>query len=118
MAMLTIPMWLYSISPDGPMKEGDVVFSTGRHHAYFVEPEHYYGLGYQQFCILVARERLLVLQPPAHRKDGTFVASVIGERNDEFPDCPPQATVILKSHQASLNVDVWGGLKETLRNLF
>jgi len=118
MGMLTIPIWLYSTSPDGPVKEGDVVFSTGRHHAYFLEPDRYLQLGYQNFCILEQRDQLVVLQRPAHRADGLLAAKIIGEANKEVPFCPPQAAVTLKPHQVSLKVDVWGGFKDTLTHLF
>ena len=118
LGMLTIPVWLYSTSPEGPVKEGDVVFSTGRHHAYFREPTRFHQLGYQNFCILEPRDQLVVLQRPAHRADGTLLAKVIGEGKTEFPFCPPQAEVILKAHQTSLKVDIWGGFKDTLAHLF
>ncbi len=118
LGMLTIPVWLYSTSPEGPVKEGDVVFSTGRHHAYFSEPTRFQQLGYQNFCILEPRDQLVVLQRPAHRADGTLAAKIIGEGKTEFPFCPPQAEVILKAHQASLKVDIWGGFKDTLTHLF
>lgn len=117
LGMLTIPIWLYSTSPTGPVKEGDVVFSTGRHRAYFMEPDRFQALGYRNFCVLEPRDQLIVLQPPAHRADGTLTAKTIGGAMEEFPLCPPQATVILKPHQASLKVDVWGGIKDTLANV-
>jgi len=118
LGMLTIPVWLYSTSPEGPVKEGDVVFSTGRHHAYFIEPSRFQPLGYQNFCILEPRDQLVVLQRPAHRADGTLAAKFIGETKTEFPFCPPQAEVLLKPHQASLKVDIWGGFKDNLAHLF
>ncbi len=118
LGMLTIPVWLYSTSPEGPVKEGDVVFSTGRHHAYFIEPGRFQQLGYQNFCMLEPRDQLLVLQYPAHRVDGTLVVKTLGETKRGFPFCPPQAEVILKPHQASLKVDIWGGFKDTLAHLF
>ena len=118
LGMLTIPVWLYSTSPEGPVKEGDVVFSTGRHHAYFMEPGGFRQLGYQNFCILEPRDQMVVLQQPAHRADGTLAAKIIGEGNRGFPFCPAQAEVILKSHQASLKVDILGGFKDTLAHIF
>ena len=118
LGMLTLPVWLYSTSPDGPVKEGDVVFSTGQHHAYFMEPSRFQQLGYQKFCILEPREQLVVLQRPAHRSDGTLAAEIIGGTKKEFPFCPAQAEVILQPHQASLKVDIWGGFTDTLAHLF
>ena len=118
MGVLTIPIWLNSTSPEGPVKEGDVVFSTGRHHAYFMEPARFQRLGYQKFCILERRDQLVVLQRPAYRSDGTLAARIIGGKKPEVPYCPPQAEVFLKRHQASLKVDVWGGFQDTLAHLF
>lgn len=118
LGMLTIPIWLYSTSPEGPVKEGDVVFSTGRHHAYFMEPGRFQQLGYRNFCILEPRDQLVVLQRPAHRADGTLAAKTIGETKKEFPFCPAQTEVILKPHQASPKPDIWGGFKDTFAGLF
>ena len=118
LGMLTIPIWLYSTSPEGPVKEGDVVFSTGRHYVYFIEPSRFQQFGYKTFCILQPRGQLIVLQPSSHRADGTLTAKVLGETKNDFPFCPSQAEVILKSHQASLKIDIWGGFKDTLTGLF
>ena len=83
-----------------------------------MEPARFQQLGYRNFCILEPRDQLLVLQHPAHRPDGTLAAKILGETKRGFPFCPPQAEVILKIHQASLKVDVWGGFKDTLENIF
>ena len=118
LGMLTIPVWLYSTSPEGPVKAGDIVFSTGRHHAYFMDPSRFQQLGYRNFCILEPRDQLIVLQQPAHRADGALAAKTLGEIKRGFPFCPPQAEVLLKPHQASLKVDIWAAFKDTLTHLF
>ena len=118
LGILILPMFLYSNGPEGPIKEGDVVFSTGRHRVYFVEPSQYHALGYQSFCVLEPRDQLIVTQRPATRTDGSLLAHPLGHTSSEFPFCPPKANLILHSHQATLQVDTWSGLKDTLSSLF
>lgn len=118
LGVLVIPIFLYSSGPEGPIKEGDVVFSTGRHRVHFVEPTQYQTLGYQPFCVIEPRDKLIVTQRPATRPDGSLLARPLGRTTSQFPVCPPKADLILHSHQATLQVDTWGGLKDTLARLF
>ncbi len=117
LAMLIVPVLLYTTTPEGPVKEGDVVFSTGKHRAYFVDSKRYEHLGYEPYCILEPREQLLVVQKLAGRQDGAVLAQPVGRTKIEVPFCPPRAEVILKPHQASLKVDLWGEIRETLARL-
>ena len=118
LGILILPMFLYSNAPEGPIKEGDVVFSTGRHRVHFVEPTRYQALGYQSFCVLEPRDQLIVTQRPAVRTDGSFIARPLGSSISEFPGCPQKADLILHSHQATLQVDTWSELKNTFGSLF
>ncbi len=120
LGILILPMFLYSNAPEGPIKEGDVVFSTGRHRVHFVEPTRYQALGYQSFCVLEPRDQLIVTQRPASRADKSLIArplETLKNEKNQFPFCPSEADVIVHSHQATLQVDTWSGLKDTFRNL-
>lgn len=113
-----IPALLSSTAPDGPVKTGDVVFSTDRHRAYFVEPERFDARGYSGFCLLEPRDRLLIVHPPAARADGRLVARTIGETPRAFPFCPPHAEVVVNPHHVTLSVTVWRGLRDFVTRLF
>ena len=53
--VLMVPVFLYSVGPDGPLKVGDVVFATNRHRVKFVDPKIPKAQGFQDFCILESR---------------------------------------------------------------
>ncbi len=113
LVILILPIFLYSNGPGGPIKEGDVVFSTGQHRVHFLDPTQFQAAGYQSFCILEPREQLIVTQRPAARTDGTLLARPLGKTTHAFPVCPPHADLILQYHQATLQMDTWSGLKDT-----
>ena len=115
---LTLPALLYSTVPDGPVKAGDVVFSTERHRVYFMKPEQFAQAGYSGFCLLNPRDQLLIIQHPAPREDGALVARIIGQTPREFPLCPPQAEVVVKPHQVTLKVTLWSGFTDLLTHVF
>lgn len=113
LAVLLVPMLLYSGGPEGPAKIGDVVFVTERHRVRLVNPESLTAIGYQDFCVLESRTQLVVQQtgvPP----DGSFIAEVIGIEEEQFPYCLPRVLVLLHPHRATLNADLWGGVRNTL----
>lgn len=117
LAVLLVPMLLYSGGPEGPAKIGDVVFATERHRVRFVDPEPLLALGYQDFCVLESRTQLVVEQtgvPP----DGSVIAEVIGTHQEQAPYCLPRVPVILHPHQATLNADLWGGVGNIVTRLF
>lgn len=118
LAVLVIPPFIYSVGPKGPIKKDNVVFSTGQHRAYFADKTQFQLLGYQGFCILQARDQLLVLESAEAREDGTYLAQKIGTRKRAFPDCPSQSNVLLYEHQITLKPDMWGGIQDTLTRFF
>jgi len=118
MAVLLVPVGMYSMGPEGPIKKGDVVFSTGQHRVYFEEAGAYDAFGYPSYCVLEAREQLLVLDSAATRSDGTFVAQPLGTSLREFPSCPTSARINLHMHQLTLKADILGELRDTLTRLF
>ncbi|MGB0909710.1 MAG: hypothetical protein ACPGYT_05060 [Nitrospirales bacterium] len=113
LGIVIVPMFLYSNGPEGPIKEGDVVFSTGRHRVHFIEPTQYQTSGHESFCVLEPRDQLIVTQRPTSRPDGSMIAYPLSKTR-EFPDCPQKVNLILHSHQVTLQSDVWSGLQDTL----
>lgn len=116
LAILAIPLGMYSFGPEGPIKKNHVVFSTGQHRAHFAGEtlsEEYHG-----YCVLQARDQLLVVESAEDRTDGTYLARTLGTEKQEFPACPVQSHVILYEHQITLRPDTWGGLQDALGRLF
>jgi hypothetical protein len=114
--VLMVPVFLYSIGPEGPLKVGDVVFATDRHQVKFVEPNIPQTQGYQEFCILESRVQLVV-QKIDTMSGSSMVAEPIGVERIEVPYCPPRTSVLLQPYQVTLKADIWGGLRDTLLNV-
>ncbi len=114
--ILMVPIVLYSVGPEGPLKVGDVVFATDRHRVKFVDFHIPQTQGYQDFCILESRVQLVVLKvnPMA---EGVIVAEPIGVEMMQVPYCPPRTPVLLQAYQATLKPDIFGGLRDTLLNM-
>ncbi len=112
LAILVIPLCIYSFGPEGPIKKNHVVFSTGQHRAYFADESQYDE--YRGYCILQARDQLLVVESAEARSDGSYLARTLGTSKTEFPACPSQSLVILYEHQITLRPDTWGGLQDAL----
>jgi hypothetical protein len=114
--VLLVPVLLYSVGPEGPMKVGDVVFSTDRHRVKFVDPTLPQTQRYHDFCILESRVQLVV-QNIDTMPDRSMVAEPIGVRMGEVPYCPPRTPVFLHPNQATLKANLWGGLRDAISNL-
>ncbi len=112
LAILAIPLCIYSFGPEGPIRKNHVVFSTGQHRAYFADAGRYEE--YRGYCLLRAREQLLVLESAEARSDGTYLAQTLGTNTPEFPACPSQSRVILHEHQMTLRPDLWGAIQDAL----
>ena len=113
--VLLVPVLLYSVGPEGPLKVGDVVFATDRHRVKFVDPVMAKTQGYQEFCILESRVQLVV-QSIESAVGGAMVAEPIGVAKSEVPYCPSRTSVFLQPYQATLKANIWGGLRDTLSN--
>jgi len=114
--VLMVPVFLYSVGPEGPLKFGDVVFATDRHRVKFLDPTIPQTQGYQDFCILESRVQLVVQKIDA-MPGSLMVAEPIGVEKIDVPYCPPRTSVFLYPYQATLKADLWGGLRDTLSNL-
>ncbi len=115
-AVLMVPIVLYSVGPEGPLKAGDVVFSTDRHRVKFLDPTLSRAQGFQDFCILESRVQLVV-QKIDIMPGIPIVAQPIGVERVDVPYCPPRTSIIVHPYQATLKADVWGGLSDALSNL-
>ena len=114
LVMVLLPAFLYPILPEGPVKEGDRVFSTGRHRAYFADPRRYHQVGYQSYCVVEPRDPLVIV---GYAPDQAFLARVQGKTKIEFPFCPPQAEVILKRHQVAKKESLWSQIRYGLARI-
>ncbi len=116
MVVLLIPIVIYSVGPEGPLKIGDVVFATDRHRVKFVDSTISLAQGYRDFCILESRVQLVVQKINLKTED-VIVAEPISTEKAEFPYCPPRTAVFLHPYQATLKAAFWGGIRDTLSRL-
>jgi len=114
--VLMVPVFLYSVGPNGPFKVGDVVFATDRHRVKFLDPNIPKTQGYQDFCILESRVQLVV-QKIDTMSGNSMLAEPIGVERIDVPYCPPRTSVLLQPYQATLKADIWGGLRDSLSNV-
>lgn len=118
MAFMLLPVLLYSMVPEGPIKADDVVFATGRHRVPFADPAQYRALGYDDYCVVAAREQLVIVRKGLGSTGDSVIARPITTMRRGVPFCPPKAEVILKAHQATLRIDLWGAFQDTVARLF
>jgi hypothetical protein len=116
LTVLMVPVFLYSVGPEGPLKVRDVVFATDRHWVKFVDPSIPQAQGYQEFCILESRVQLVV-QKIDTMPGSSMVAEPIGVERIDVPYCPPRTSILLQPYQTTLKADLWGGLRDTLSNI-
>ncbi len=116
--MLIVPAILYSMAPEGPIREGDTVFGSGRHMVVLAHPTDYQRAGYENTCVLEFRDPLLVMSRPAESPAVPFRAQIQGKTKLEFPFCPPQAEVILKRHHVFQKPNLLTDLKGSLTQIF
>ena len=74
------PMVLYSIAPDGPIREGDTVFSNGAHKVPLFQPDRYRPTGFDSTCLLDPKDPLIVTHSQAE-----------GPEDDLSPRCKGRA---------------------------
>lgn len=118
LALMLVPIFLYSMVPEGPVKEGDLVFATARHRVPLIDPARYREMGDQAFCVLEPREQLLVLRILPGASERSLVARPITTVRRGVPFCPPKAEVLLQTHQANLKIDIWAAIEDGVTNAF
>jgi hypothetical protein len=112
------PMVLYSIAPDGPIREGDTVFSNGAHKVPLFQPDRYQQLGYDSTCLLDPKDPLIVTHSQAEVPEGELIAQVQGKSTIEWPFCPPQAELLVKPHHITQQLSLLQDLADGIRRLF
>ncbi len=115
--MLLLPTVLYSVAPEGPMREGDTVFAKGRQVANFPAHEQRRKAGYEKSCVLEPKDPLIVVEKPPSRPEGFFLAQVQGKTAIEVPFCPPQAKILVKPAQVIQKLSLWQEFKERMAYL-
>jgi len=116
--IILTPMVLYSIAPDGPIREGDTVFSNGSHKVPLFHPDRYRKIGYESTCILDPKDPLIVTHSRAEGPEDEIIAQVQGKSAIEWPFCPPQAELLLKRHHITQQPNLLHDLADRLRGLF
>ncbi|HVG01248.1 MAG TPA: hypothetical protein VM842_00075 [Nitrospira sp.] len=116
--IILIPMMLYSIAPDGPIREGDTVFSNGSHKVPLFQPDRYRQIGYESTCLLDPKDPLIVTHSPAERPDDEIIAQVQGKNTIEWPFCPPQAELLLNRRHIIQRPNILQDLVDGFRRIF
>lgn len=113
LVVLTVPVFLYSVGPEGPVKAGDVVFSADRHRVQILDSPISGQSGLLSTCVLEPRVHLIVQRvemPP----NGSMIAKPLGSEIPGPPFCSPGRAVLVHSHQVTLRPDLWGSLRDML----
>ena len=116
--MLSAPLLIYSISPAGPIREGDTIFSGGASKVQLANPLLYESARFEGTCLLDPEDPLIVVQRPTDRPDGFVLARVQGKTVMEWPFCPPEADVLLSPGQVVQKPALWPELRVRLISLF
>jgi hypothetical protein len=117
LAVLLVPMFLYSVGPEGPIKVGDVVFSTDHHRVPLVNTHSHDENSPAEKCFLVPRMQLVVQQIHVS-SPGSMIADPVSAETLDLSSCSPGRRVIVQAHQVTLKPDLWGGLRDTLSHFF
>jgi hypothetical protein len=111
------PVVLYSIAPDGPIREGDTVFSNGAHKVPLFQPDRYQQAGYESTCLLDPQDPLIVTHPPSEGPDDAIIVQVQGKSTIEWPFCPPQAELLVKRYHIAQQPNLLRDLADRVRRL-
>lgn len=116
--ILLTPMLLFSLAPDGPIRDGDTVFSTGAHKVPLYKPDQHRQAGYASTCLLDPKDPMIVLHTPTEGSDEEdIIAQVQGKNTIEWPFCPPQAELLVKPHQVTQQPSLIKDLRDSLMRL-
>jgi hypothetical protein len=117
LAVLLVPIFLYSVGPGGPIRVGDIVFVTDRYRVPMVNSDINGEQTQVSTCFLEPRVQLVVQRIGIPAED-VIIAEPIAIEKSEQPACPPRMPVVLHPHQVTLKADIWGGLRDTLSRFF
>ena len=115
--IILTPMVLFSLAPEGPIREGDTVFSTGAHKVALYRPEQHRQAGYDSTCLLDPKDPMIVLHASAEESDEDLLAQVQGKSAIEWPFCPPQAELLIKRYQITQQPSVLQDLRDGMFRL-
>ena len=115
--IILTPMMLFSVAPDGPIREGDTVFSTGAHKVALYRPDQHRQAGYDSTCLLDPKDPMIVIHAPAEGSDEEIIAQVQGKSTIEWPFCPPQAELLVKPHQVTQQPSLLQDLRDGIARL-
>lgn len=116
--ILFAPMIMYSITPAGPIREGDTIFSSGAHKVHLSEPHRYIQAGYQETCLIDPKDPLIVLHSPVDPTHDVMLVQVQGKSTLEWPFCPPQAEILVKPHQVLQKPNLLQEIRDSMTRLF
>lgn len=117
LAVLMVPVFLYSMGPEGPIKVGDVVFATDRHRVRMIDAGIDGEQTHSATCFLEPRVQLVV-QKIGFPPEGLMIAKPLAIETAESPSCSAGKPVVVHTHQVTLKADLWGGLRDTLSYFF
>ncbi|MDH4359231.1 MAG: hypothetical protein OEY80_08665 [Nitrospirota bacterium] len=117
LAVLMVPVFLYSVGPEGPIKVGDVVFAKDRHRVPMIDSQFDGKRKHSSMCFLEPRVQLVV-QKIGILSEGSMIAEPIAIETADPPSCPPKMPVLVHAHQVTLKADLWGGLRDMLLHFF
>lgn len=115
--IILTPMVLFSLAPEGPIREGDTVFSTGAHKVSLNRPDQHRQAGYDSTCLLDPKDPMIVLHASAEESDEDLLAQVQGKSAIEWPFCPPQAELLIKRYQVTQQPSVLQDLRDGMFRL-
>jgi hypothetical protein len=117
LAVLMVPVFLYSVGPEGPIKVGNVVFATDRHRVRMIDAGIDGEQKHSATCFLEPRVQLVV-QKIGIPQEGLMIANPIAIEKGGQGSCSPGKPVVVRAHQVTLKADLWGGLRDTLSHFF
>ena len=116
--MPSIPPLPSLSAQEGPIREGDTVFSNGSHKVPLFQPDRYRQVGYESTCMLDPKDPLIVTQDPAEGTGDEIIAQVQGKSAIEWPFCPPQAELLVKRRHVTQRPSILQDLADGFRRLF
>ena len=117
LAVLMVPVFLYSVGPGGPIKVGDVVFATDRYRVPVSDADIAGEVGRPATCILESRTQLVV-QKTGVSPQGSMIAEPIAIEQSDPHYCSTRIPVVVHAHQVTLQADLWGGLRDMFSHVF
>ena len=116
--IILTPMVLVSVAPDGPIREGDTVFSNGAHKVSLFRPDQHRQAGYDSTCLLDPKDPMIVMHAPAEGSDEGIIAQMQGKSTIEWPFCPPQAELLIKPYQVTQQPSLLQDRRDGILRLF